>query len=130
MLRGLVVWLVIICLETIHGILRGLYLVPLTGELTASRVGWPVGAIIVVAVSLLLISWTGLHSNRQLFLLGTIWATLTLLFEISIGYARGLDSASIIADFNPAAGGLSALSILLMLMAPLLASWAKEWHRR
>ncbi len=122
MLRGLVVWLLIVSLETVHGILRAIYLAPLTGETVASRIGWPIAAVIVVVASLLLIDWTGLRANRQLLLLGIIWAALTLLFEIGIGIARGLNFVGIIADFNPAAGGLSAFSILLMLLAPLLAS--------
>ena len=49
MVRGLLVWLLIMLAETIHGILRGLLLVPLVGETAAGRIGWPMGVVLVMA---------------------------------------------------------------------------------
>jgi hypothetical protein len=122
MMRGVLVWGLIMGLETIHGILRGLFLTPRVGEATASRIGWPIGAILVLTVTYLLFRWINIHDARGLLRLGLVWAVLTLIFESLIGSARGLTGAQIAADFNPLAGGLSLYTVLFMLAAPWLAA--------
>jgi hypothetical protein len=121
MLRGLIVWLLIMALETIHGILRGMYLVPVVGLLTANRIGWPIAVVIVMAVSISCTKWIGLSKTTKLMLLGLIWATLTFVFEVAIGFARGLSGDEIIAEINPLAGGLLIYSLIVILFAPWLA---------
>lgn len=37
--RAFVVWLVLIAVETVHGILRGLFLVPRAGSFRARQIG-------------------------------------------------------------------------------------------
>jgi hypothetical protein len=45
LLRAIAVWPIIIAVEVVHGVLRGLLLVPLVGDLPARRVSilWPDG---------------------------------------------------------------------------------------
>lgn len=121
MLRGLIVWLIIMAAETVHGILRGLFLAPHVGVETASRLGWPVGMAIVVAIAVLMARWVGLRDTPSLLRLGVLWAILTVLFEIAIGVLRGLDSTAIWTEINPLAGGMMVYSLAVMLLAPLIA---------
>jgi hypothetical protein len=121
MTRGLLVWLLIMLVETIHGVLRGLLLVPHFGEAAAGRMGWPIGAVLVLAVSFACIRWTRLHATADLLGLGAMWAVLTFLFEIAIGAMRGLSASRILAEINPFEGGLMIYSVVLMFFAPLLA---------
>ncbi len=122
MTRGLVLWLIIMAAETVHGILRGLFLVPAMGEAAAGRIGWPIGAVVVLGITLLLIRWTGLRTLRALMMLGLVWAGLTFVFEILIGLLRGMDAARIAAEINPLSGGLLIYSLVLMGLAPLIAA--------
>ena len=122
MFRGLLIWLVIMAAETVHGILRGLFIVPSVGEATASRIGWPVGMTLVLALTLLFIPWSGLRRRRDLLWLGAAWAVLTALFEIGIGLLRGFDAERISAEADPAAGGLMLPSLIVMLFAPLVCA--------
>ena len=122
MVRGLFVWLLIMLVETVHGILRGWLLVPLVGETAAGRIGWPVGFIIVMATGLMTIRWTGLTRKRDLLQLGVLWAGLTFAFEVMIGVLRGLGTVDILAAINPLAGGLMPYSLAVMLLAPLAAA--------
>ena len=117
--RGLLVWLLIMLVETIHGMLRGLLVAPRIGEEAAGRIGWPVGMILVFTVSFLAIRWTGIRGRWNLLGLGALWAALTFGFEIMIGLLRGLTTNDIIAEINPMAGGLMAYSLAVMLFAPL-----------
>lgn len=121
MTRGLLIWLLIMLAETVHGVLRGLFLVPRMGEAGAERLGWPVAAVVVMAISLAAIRWIGLRRTGQLLRLGAAWALLTTVFEIVIGLLRGLDGPALLAAINPLTGSV-AWSAALMIVAPLLAA--------
>lgn len=129
MTRGLLVWLLIMLIETIHGVLRGLVLVPRLGEDMASRIGWPTGLIIVLGVSYLTIRWIGLRDTSNLIRLGALWAALTFVFELVIGMLRGLDAAQLWAEINPLAGGLLIYSVIVMFIAPLAAHHLRKLRR-
>lgn len=118
MARGLLVWLLIMLVETAHGVLRGILLVPRIGEEAAARLGWPIGLILVLAISYLCIRWTRVSGSRQLLLLGAAWALLTIAFEVMIGLMRGMDLSRIMADINPLSGTI-LYSGAVMLVAPL-----------
>ena len=121
MARGLLVWLLIMAVETVHGVLRGLLLAPRVGEAAASRIGWPIGMVLVMAVSMLAVRWTGLRGTRSLLALGAAWAVLTIFFEIMIGLLRGMAPGAVLAELNPASG-LMLYSGAVMFLAPLIAA--------
>lgn len=125
MKRGLTVWLLIMLIETLHGVLRGLFLTPRVGEEMASRIGWPVGLALVFGVSLLAIRWTGIAGIAPLLRLGAVWAVLTVAFELLIGAARGLNEAQLIAALDPRTGSI-AYSAAVMLLTPLAADWLRR----
>jgi hypothetical protein len=122
MLRGVLVWLLVMGLETVHGTLRGLFLVPRVGLEAASRIGWPVGLVIVYVTAWAAARFVGLRTTGALLGLGALWAVLTFAFEVGIGFARGLDRAAILAEINPLAGGLMVYSLAAMFLAPLVAA--------
>lgn len=125
MARGLAVWLLIMLIETTHGVLRGVFLVPYVGEETASRIGWPVGLALVLLVSALTIRWIGVTGAAPLLRLGALWAVLTAGFELLIGVARGLDHIQLLASLDPRSGSVP-YSAAAMLLAPLAADWLRR----
>ncbi len=125
MARGLAVWLLIMLVETMHGVLRGLFLAPRVGEDAASRIGWPVGLALVLAVSVLTIRWIGVTGAAPLLRLGALWAALTAAFEMLIGLARGLDQGQLLAALDPRTGSIP-YSAAVMLLAPLAADWLRR----
>ncbi len=126
MTRGLLVLLLIMSLETAHGILRGVFLVPYAGERLSSLIGWPIAMVIVLVVSTLLIGWTKVTASSALLRMGAVWALLTFVFETTIGILRGMDASRIWTEINPLAGGLMLYSLIVMLLAPLAASWLRR----
>lgn len=120
--RGILVWLGFMALETIHGILRSIFLVPRVGRETSNLIGWPIAAAIVFGVTLLTSRWVGLHSTRALLALGALWAVLTFAFEISIGLLQGMDAAQIAQEVNPLAGGLMMYSLIVAFFSPYFAA--------
>jgi len=122
--RGLLIWFVIMLVETLHGVLRGALVVPRIGATAAERVGWPVAAVLVLVISVLLIRWTGIRGTAPLLRLGAAWAVLTVGFEWLVGVLRGLDVQALLAAFDPRSGTV-AWSAALMLLTPLLAAWLR-----
>lgn len=125
MKRGLAVWLLIMLIETAHGVLRGLFLTPYVGWETASRIGWPIGLALVILVSVLTIRWIGVTGAAPLLRLGAVWAVLTAGFELLIGVARGLDNVQLLASLDPRSGSV-LYSAAAMLLAPLAADWLRR----
>jgi hypothetical protein len=87
-------------------------------------VGWPVAAVRVLVISVLLIRWTGIRGTAPLLRLGAAWAVLTVGFELLVGVLRGLDGQALLAAFDPRSGTV-AWSAALMLLTPLLAAWLR-----
>ncbi len=121
MARGFMVWLLIMLVETVHGILRGLVLAPRMGEEAAARLGWPIGLLLVLAVSYLCIRWTRVTRTSALLVMGAVWAVFTILFEVFIGLLRGMGVPEILAAINPLSGTI-LYSAAVMFLAPLAAS--------
>ncbi len=48
LLRALAVWLVIMCVEFIHGVLRTLYLAPLVGDFQARQISVLLGSLLIL----------------------------------------------------------------------------------
>ncbi len=106
--------------ETIHGILRGLLLVPLTGQTHANQIGVGVGSLLILVISILTIKWIKAVRISELLTVGMIWVLLTLAFEVGLGYAvGGRDRVSM--DYDLRQGGLMPLGLLIMLFSPLVA---------
>ena len=129
MTRGFLLWLLIMAVETLHGILRGMFLVPRLGEETAGKIALALGSFIVLLLSVLLIRWTRQSGIAALLRLGALWAFLTFIFEIAIGLLRGLDALQFWAEINPLAGGTMVYSLAVMLLAPLIAARFRPPHR-
>jgi hypothetical protein len=121
--RALLVWLVIIVAESVHGTLRTLYLAPAIGDFRARRVGVFIGTAIIFAIALAFTRWIGAETRRQLFGIGALWVALTVAFEVWLGRAvLHFDWARILADYDLSRGGLMGLGLLAMFFIPLLAA--------
>jgi hypothetical protein len=125
--RALIVWLVIILAETVHGVVRQSFLVPLVGDLPARQIGVLLGSLIIFAVAWLFSRWLGARTFRQQLGVGIAWVALTIAFEFALGATLGLSLQRMLQDYDPAQGGFMVFGLLFMLFAPTLAAWT---HRR
>jgi len=128
--RALAAWLLIALLESLHGTLRELFLVPVVGATIAGRIGFVVGSLLVIGVAWATSRWLGANSRAALLGVGALWALLMLGFELSLGRARGFGWARIGAEFDPSQGGLMGIALLLMLLAPTWGAWLRRPRRR
>jgi hypothetical protein len=123
LLRAFAVWLVIIAVETVHGILRTMLLVPLVGDLPARQIGVLVGSFLIFAVACLCIRWIAATTKLRLLGVGVLWTVLTVLFEIGLGrLVLDLSWDRITEDYDLTRGGFLVLGLLFMAVSPLLAA--------
>lgn len=122
MARAVAVWFVIIAAETIHGIARTLWLAPLVGDFRARQMAVFTGSAIFLAITAVFIRWIGPRTRRAALAIGGLWLALTLAFEIGLGRATGASWDRITEDYDPRRGGLLAIGMLVLVLAPLLAA--------
>ncbi len=100
-LKTFVVWLIIIFAEMRHGTARVLWLEPFVGEFRARQIAVFIGSGIILAIAISLIRWIGATNIPQLLIIGVLWLSLTVGFELLLGRLfMGLSWARIASDYN------------------------------
>jgi hypothetical protein len=121
--RSLLIWLVIIVAEIVHGILRGLLLVGLVGQFHANQIGVFSGSAIILVIACASLGWIGGRQTADLLLTGLIWLLLTVAFEVLFGrFVIGLTWEQILSDYNLMQGGLMPIGLLALFFSPLIAA--------
>ncbi len=125
--RAAVVWLLIIGVETVHGILRTIFLAPVVGDLPARRIAVFTGSLLIFIVASMTLRWIRADGKRQLLLVGLVWVVLTILFELALGrLVLDLPWERICEDYDLRNGGILGLGMLFLFLSPLLASQIKK----
>jgi hypothetical protein len=130
-IRSIVVWLVLIAAEILHGIARGIFLVPHVGEFRSNQIGVFSGSVIILVIAVVLVRWIGASRPAQLLMVGLLWLALTLAFEILFGrFVMGLSWERLAGDYNVLEGGLLPFGMLVLLLSPLIASKLRRTIKR
>jgi hypothetical protein len=125
--RALAVWLILLVVESVHGIIRRVILEPWVGDFPARQISVFTGSLLILIVTYLFIDWIGAKTQRRLALVGMLWVLLTLAFEVGAGrIILKYSWERVLSDFNIAEGGLLAIGMLIMGFAPRIAAS----HRR
>jgi len=120
--RAFAVWLVVIVAEILHGIARGVFLVPHVGEFRSNQIGVFTGSIIILAIAVVFVRWIGATRITELLAVGLLWLILTLAFEILFGrFVVGASWERLAADYNVLEGGLLPFGMLVLMLSPLIA---------
>ena len=126
-LRAIVVWIVIILAETVHGIARIQILEPSVGEFRARQMAVFSGAAIIFLVTRSLIGWIGANGRFALVAIGLFWVVLTIAFELLIGrFVFGFSWQRIAAEYDITSGSLMPLGLVFLVFCPLLASISRK----
>lgn len=125
--RAALTWMVMMLVETGHGIVREVFIAPSIGALRARQLGVLVGALLVVLIAWAFARWLGAGTRRSQLAIGAFWVALTLTFELALGRAMNLGWDRLLSDYNPARGGFMLLGLAVMFAAPLLVS---RWTTR
>ncbi len=126
-LRALAVWAVLIVAESMHGTVRELWLKPALGDLRARQVCVFTGMVIILGIAYRFIHWIQADTPRTRWLVGLMWVTLTLSFEVVLGrLVLGYSWERLFEDYDVTRGGLLSIGMLVLLLSPHLAAKAHE----
>ena len=120
--RCLLTWLVILALAVVNGWLRERFLVPALGVPGSELLSGAALCGIVLAVTYLLLPWTGARGSTQYRLVGAGWLALTVAFEFSFGLARGDDLPTLLAAYRFEDGNLWPVVLLVTALSPWLVA--------
>ncbi len=114
--RAFVVWLVLIAAEIVHGILRGLFLVPRVGAFRARQIGVCVASFLIIGIACMFVRWIGATGTKALLAVGFFWLVLMASCELGFGhYDFGLSWEYLRADQDIPRGGLMPFGFVVML---------------
>src|SRR5687767_5208800 len=118
--RVLSVWVVLVCAEIVHGILRTLLLAPRVGDFRARQIGVFTGSLLILLIACLSIRWMQARSTSALVRVGLVWLALMVLFELALGrLVIGASWQRLWSDFNLLEGGLLPFGLLVLALSPL-----------
>jgi hypothetical protein len=121
--RAIAIWLVLICAEILHGIARGIFLVPHVGEFRSNQIGVFTGSIIILAIAMAFVRWIGATRTADLLAVGLLWLVLTLAFEVLFGrFVVGASWERLAADYDVSRGGRLPFGMLVLALSPLIAA--------
>ena len=109
--------------ESLHGTLRELILKPMVGDVRAKQISFVTALVIIFTITFIFVRWIQASNKKQLLLVGIMWVALTFVFEALI--TRSLLDISwerFLADYNIVDGGMMAIGLIILALAPLLVS--------
>jgi hypothetical protein len=119
--RGVVVWALIMGIETVHGVLRTQFLLPLVGDLRARQISVFTGSLIILGIAFVFVRWLKGSTAADYLLVGAVWVIMTVILEIVIGrYVMQVTWDRIASDYDILHGGLMSMGLVVMLLAPLI----------
>ena len=120
--KALVVWLILIAAEIVHGIVRGIFLVPQVGQFRSGQIGVFTGSLIILVIALVSVRWIGATRSSHLLGVGVLWLVLTLAFEFLFGhFVAGASWERLASDYNVPEGGLLPFGMILLALSPWIA---------
>jgi hypothetical protein len=122
-IKSMAIWLIFIIIESLNGTMRTLWLVPWLGDLLAHQVSFMTGSLLILAIATIFVRWLNISSFSQSIGIGVLWMLLTVVFEVGLGrLAFGYTWAQIVADYNLLEGRLMSIGLVLLVLAPLIAT--------
>lgn len=125
--RSLAVWLLLIAAEILHGIARGIFLVPHVGEFRSNQIRVFTGSLIILVIALVFVRWIGVTRSGELLGIGLLWLVVTLAFEFLFGhFVAGASWQQLLADYNILEGGLLPFGMVFLALSPWIAGKMRE----
>jgi hypothetical protein len=97
--------------------------VPLLGDLRAHQISFVIGSLLILTIATIFVRWLKISNLSQSIGVGVLWMVLTVVFEVGLGrLAFGYSWAQTAADYNLFQGRLMSLGLVLLVLAPLIAT--------
>ncbi|MEK6756239.1 MAG: hypothetical protein AABZ02_08820 [Bacteroidota bacterium] len=126
--KSIGVWFIVFGVALLNGVVQGSFLRPRVGEHMAHVLSMLVLMIVVLMCSSILVNrFLKQYVNRDLFIIGLLWVTLSVSFELLIGrYVLDLPWATMVHDYNLFAGRVW----ILVLTTEMIGPWFMASNKR
>jgi hypothetical protein len=114
------IWLILAGLMVCNGIFRVAVLIPAVGNAIAQVVSVALGIIIVLAGTRPFLSGQPRMTRRQVLNVSVSWLTLTVAFELLVGWATGRSWPDLLAAYAIWNGALWPLVLMAVVLAPIV----------
>jgi hypothetical protein len=127
--KAFVVWLLLMVIESSHGMARVALLEPAFGDFRARQVATFTDSVLIFTLAFFCVGWIGAATRWQLLDVGALWLLLTVMFELVLGrLMMHLSWERIASDYNLLQGGLMPIGLLVLTLSPFLAGSIRHRH--
>jgi hypothetical protein len=126
MKRAVAAWVLLSVLMVINGVVREFGYGPGMDAYTANVISTATGIVVIFALAYFFMRTEQITPGTEAWKVGAMWAVLTVVFELGLGYARGLRSADLLAAYNIADGQVWLVLVLSAAVAPPF--WAHHFR--
>lgn len=120
--RAAITWLLFIPIVFLNATVRELVYKPVTGELAAHQI-----STVIASVAFFILAYFRFRNHLQavsgssLFLIGSMWLLMTVLFEFGLGqYVTGASWDKLLYDYNIMQGRIWILLLMTLLLTPFV----------
>ena len=125
LVRGAVIWLVILVLASLNGAVRDLLVAPRVGDTIARALSSLILGGLVMGVTWVSIRWLRPRRLGEAMGLGLFWLALTLTIEFAAGRLSGKSWSVVLADYDVLRGRIWVLVPIVTFLAPVWAGRAR-----
>ncbi len=120
-------WFLFMILAIINGLIRNVVYKPIVGDLVAHQISSIIFIAVILIVTYIIFKLTSLKLNdSEALLTGTIWLTMTIVFEFIAGhYVFGNPWENIFADYDLFKGRLWSIVLLFIFLSPYIVNKIK-----
>jgi len=121
---ALIVWVLFVVLAIINGLVRDEYYPNSLSELVKHQISSAIFIFVLLVVMYVFFNkFEAAYRTRDLWLIGTLWVLLTVIFEFVFGYyIMGNDLNVLYADYNIFSGRLWSLVLIFTFVGPGLVA--------
>lgn len=115
-------WGLLVVFAILNAALREGALIPTFGETAGRALSSVTLSAVILVVAYLFLSWSDIErTSTDLWLMGFMWAVMTVLFEFGFGhYVMGNSWEALLADYNVFEGRIWILVLVTSALGPFL----------
>lgn len=125
--KALVVWTGILVLAMANGAFREAVLIPKLGTPGALVLSGLFLSTLILGVAYLSLPWLAPRRAAHLWLIGSGWLVLTLVFEFSFGLWQGKSWSALLEAYTFKSGNIWPAVLFLTALAPRIAARLRGW---
>jgi hypothetical protein len=117
-------WFLFMILAIINAGIRNSVYKPVIGDLHAHQLSTIIFIVLILVVTYLVLRFSNIQlSDKDAFILGSIWLLLTICFEFLAGhFVFGNSLEKLVADYNILKGRIWSFVLITIFFAPYLSN--------